>query len=208
MPEPNLIDIVIADDHAIFVDALCAVFAGEDRLRVVATTTNGDALLKLLRDHRPDVAIIDVSMPGPGAEAIASSAARDVPEIRLIALTMHNELGLAETLLASGIAGYVVKDSAFDELRGAIDTVLSGQRFMSAALSDIRNPSAGPLADLTPREAECLRATAQGLSNKNIAAHLQITERTVKFHLQNIFQKIGASNRAEAIAVARRYGFI
>lgn len=98
--QPDTIDIVIADDHAIFVDALHAIFSREDRIRVVGSADNGDDLLALVRRHGPDVAIVDISAPGPGPRDIAATLAREAAPTKVIVLTMHLELGLAEALLS------------------------------------------------------------------------------------------------------------
>ena len=206
MPNPsaNPIRVILADDHQMFIEALRQILDRDPSIEVVDVVGNGEALLQGIESLAPDVALVDVTMPGPGAHAIAGHAKQGNSSTRLVALTMHLDHGLAETLLSAGYAGFVVKDSAVAELLDAIHTVVAGEPFLSSSVRQTgaaRSQSPNPL---TSRETDCLVLAAEGLSNKHIASKLGITERTAKFHFENILRKLQVSSRGEAVAFARR----
>lgn len=203
-PAPTPICVILADDHQMFIEALRQILDRDPSIEVVDVVGDGETLLEGIEIHAPDVALVDVTMPGPGARAIAGHAKQGDSSTRLIALTMHLDHGLAETLLSAGFAGFVVKDSAVAELLEAIHTVVAGGTYLSNAVRELgadRGQSPNPL---TSREIDCLVLAAEGLSNKHIASELGITERTAKFHFENILRKLQASSRGEAVAFARR----
>ncbi len=202
------IKIIIADDHTMFVEALRHLLGRADDMAVVATTNNGDDLLHLIDIHAPDVALVDVSMPGPGIRAIAESIGDSTARTRLVALTMHLEPAMADTLMEQGFSGYVIKDAAFNELLVAIHQVVEGGTFVSAAIQEMHKVGSGNPAGLTPRELECLKSAADGMSNRLIAKRLHISVRTVKYHFENILRKLDASRRGEAVAIGRRRNII
>lgn len=202
------IRLIIADDHIMFVEALRHLLGRSGDMTVVATTNTGDDLFHLIDVHVPDVALVDVSMPGPGIRAIAQSIGDGAVATKLIALTMHLEPAMAEALIDQGFSGYVIKDAAFDELLIAIHQVVEGRTFISAAIREMDRVGSGNAAGLTPRELECLRQAADGLSNRLIAKRLDISVRTVKYHFENILRKLEASRRGEAVAIGRRRNII
>lgn len=198
------VSLIIADDHKMVLEAMRHVLENEPHLRVVATANTGDEALEFIKLHQPDVALIDVDMPGPGAAAIAQQVIDAGMSARLIAVTMHVETQLAARLLGSGYCGYVIKDEAVSDLTAAIETVLQGDIFVSKTIAALQDAHHKPAASLTPREVECLKAAEEGLPNQAIADRHNITLRTVKYHFENIFRKLETSNRSEAVAVARR----
>lgn len=200
--------IVLADDHHMFVEAMRLILSQEPEIEVVAVLDNGADLLEAIRKFSPDIALVDVTMEGPGPQKIAKTVAASGNTTSLIALTMHLDHGFAELLLQSGFAGYVVKDDAVAELLNAIWTVTTGGTFMSEAIEKIANLRGPGARILTKREIASLRGAAEGLSNKQIASDLGISERTIKFHFGNILNKLNASSRGEAVAIARRYGLL
>lgn len=202
------IRLIIADDHTMFVEALRHLLGRSDDIAVVATTDNGDDLLHLIDEHAPDVALVDVSMPGPGIRAIAKSIGESTVPTKLIALTMHLEPAMAATLIDQGFSGYVIKDAAFDELLVAIRHAVEGRTFISAAMLEMEKAGSGNAAGLTPRELECLKSAAEGMSNRLIAKRLHVSVRTVKYHFENILRKLDASRRGEAVAIGRRRNII
>ena len=202
------IRLVIADDHRMFVEALRHLLGRSDDIAVVATTDNGDDLFHLIDVHVPDVALVDVSMPGPGIRAIAEGIGESAVPTKLIALTMHLEPAMAETLIDQGFSGYVIKDAAFNELLVAIRQVVEGRTFVSAAVRERDKAGSENAAGLTPRELECLKSAGEGLSNRLIAKRLHISVRTVKYHFENILRKLDASRRGEAVAIGRRRNII
>ncbi|WP_424965339.1 LuxR C-terminal-related transcriptional regulator [Dinoroseobacter sp. S375] len=202
------ISIVIADDHVMFVEAMRLLLAQTPEIRLVGVARDGDALLSLIAEQVPDVALVDLSMPGPGAAAIARQVADQQLECRLIALIMHEEPHLAGSLIHGGFSGYVVKGSDVGDLRRAIRQVVARQTFLSAAVAEQTTGGTDPQTVLTPRELECLRAASLGMPNKTIALHLGVSLRTVKFHFENAFRKLNARNRSGAIAIGRQDGLL
>lgn len=196
--------IVIADDHEMFVQAMRLLLIQSGRVEIVGCAATGEDLLTLIVAQTPDIALVDISMPGPPGEVLATQITKMTAPPKLIAVTMHKEVGLAQSLLSRGFSGFVIKDAAFEELLLAIDTVAYGESYISPALNRDGAETGSRPVELTRRESEVLRAAAQGLPNKGIALDLSISESTVKFHLENILRKLCARNRTEAIAIARR----
>lgn len=196
--------VVMADDHQIFLDGLSRLIQSDGRLEVVGTCNDGDALIELVAHTHPDVAIIDISMPGPGPARIVDAIDHLPGNTRKVALTMHLEPAFARELLAAGMDGYVVKEAAFEELIDALLAVHSGETFLCRALLD----TGGKETPLTDRERECLSGSARGLTAKMIARELNITERTVRFHSANACRKFGVQRVTEAVAAARKLQII
>lgn len=208
MIDTNPVRLIIADDHKMFIQALEHLLERSPEIEVAATTDNGTDLLDLIRRHLPDVVLVDVSMPGPDVQVMAGSVGDIDPRPKLIALTMHLERSFAENLIDRGFSGYVVKDAAFSELMMAIRCAMQGKIYISNAILELSAPKPDNDGGLTPRELECLRSAAEGMSNKSIANQLGISERTVKFHFENVLKKLHAGRRGEAVAIARRQKLI
>lgn len=203
-PEWQPVRVSIADNHKMFVEAIKLILDTNPAVNVVSLATNGDDLLRDIQTHTPDVSLVDISMPGPGFQAIASSSVLKDSPTRLVALKMHCDGDLAQRVIAAGFHGFVVKDSASSELVASIQNVALGHVFISNAV-----PQPGaigiPLEErLTARELECVRLAGQGQSNRQICQQLGVSERTIKFHFENIFRKLGVKSRGEAAAFARR----
>lgn len=202
------IRLVIADDQKMFAEGIAQLFSGDRDVTILARTDNGHDLLDLVKDHKPDMALVDVSMPGPGLPSILERVAAMDCDCRLIALTMHLDWSFAKNMMSNGLAGYVVKDAAFEELASAVRSVADGGQYLSRQVSEqLENQIAGQDL-LTPREMECLTGAAEGMTNKVIAQHLGISDRTVKFHFENICKKLNAYRRSEAVAQAGKLGLI
>lgn len=197
--------VVLADDHQMFVEAIRLILTQEPKVEVLAVADNGDDLLATIEEFAPDVALVDVTMKGPGAQKIAEAVKGSETATRLIALTMHLDHGFAELLLQSGFSGYVLKEDAVADLLSAILAVRAGGTFLSETLQEVGGEHVAHGRILTKRETTCLNAAADGLSNKLIAANLGVSERTIKFHFENILRKLSAVSRGEAVAKARRY---
>jgi len=189
-----------------FVEAIRLILNQDPQIDVSAIVHDGAALVESIQRLEPDVALVDVTLPGPGAHKIAAEIAESGGRTRLIALTMHLDFGLAELLMAEGFAGYVVKDSAVGELVDAIRLVHAGDTFLSDAIQEIGRKRRSQTRLLTKRETACLQRAAEGFSNRSIADDLGLSERTVKFHFGNLLRKLEASSRGEAVAKARRAG--
>ena len=205
----------IADDHAVVRDGLRALVEAQPGLEVVGEAADSQEAWQRARELKPDVLLLDLSMPGlPGADA-AERIAKDCPTVKVVALTMHEERGYVTRLLRAGAAAYVAKRSATEELVRAIRAVASGGTYidpsLAAALLADRPPRAdGPrqAADLTAREGEVLRLVARGYSNKEIAAALEVSVKTVETHKANGMTKLGLTNRAALVRFAVDEGWL
>ncbi len=193
MPE---ITIVAADDHEIFLQGLKSLFADDQLVSLLDTCTNRDDLITKIESLSPDIILLDVSMPGASIEEVLKITNPSHTEV--IILTMNLDINLANDLVTQGVAGYVLKESAFEELELAITQVVSGAIYLSPLLTECMNNSSK--TKLTNREKEIVQLAAEGISNKEIASQLSITERTIRFHFSNICLKLGANGRSNAIA--------
>ncbi|MEM7300663.1 MAG: response regulator transcription factor [Pseudomonadota bacterium] len=196
--------IVIADDHRLFREGIRNLFSTVEGMEIVADIDNGNDLLSTIATHSADVALVDVSMPGPGIVVLCDQVEQSELQCALVALTMHYEPSFALSLIETGLNGYVVKDDAFEELLSAVDAVRRGDTYVSKALLE----AGGSQSELTAREFACLSAAAAGDTNKMIARALSISGRTVQFHIINACRKLGAQRRSQAIAIARERGLI
>ena len=209
MIEP--IRILVADDHPLFLEGLVATLSGDDEMEVVATAVNASAAVRAAREHRPDLALLDVAMPGGGLEAAREIGAA-CPATRVIMLTSsENEDNLVAAMNA-GAKGYVLKGIAGRELRAILTAVHGGQVYVAPSLAfgmikGMTKPRAqDPLKDLTRREREVLELVGAGLSNAEIGGRLGLAEKTVKHHMTAILGKLEVGSRVEAALIAYKAG--
>ena len=134
MPHDTSISIVVGDDHTMFREGLHKMVELLDDIDIVAEASNGDELIEMIAEHNPDVGVVDISMPGPGAANIVKAVEECCPDCRLMALTMHLEPQYASDLLKLGMYGYVVKESTFEELADAVRSVAAGDQYLSARI--------------------------------------------------------------------------
>lgn len=205
-----MIRIVIADDHPIVREGLAAILGTQPDFVVVGEAGDGAELLALAAAHSPDIALVDLAMPGlDGAAAIARLA--DVaPATRALVLTAFDSDERIIGAIAAGARGYLLKGAPRAEIFVAVRVVAAGGSLLhppvaARLVAQVARPA--PPA-LTPRELEVLRLVARGLPNKAIAAALGIAERTVKFHLSGAMASLGATNRTEAVARAAQHGLV
>ncbi|MFD6420622.1 response regulator [Streptomyces sp. NPDC060198] len=196
------IRVLAVDDHRLLREALCELLEMYEGLTVVAQADDGPSGVRMAGLHRPDLVLLDVEMPGPGPLANLRGIRQAAPEARIIMLTMHDNRQLIDSLLSAGAVGYLHKEADRDVLVAAIRSAMAGGRTMYLP----RTPSgSGPEREptsadtLTLRERELMELVAQGLSNRQIGTRLGITEGTVKRHLRNIFDKLGATSRLDAV---------
>jgi two-component system NarL family response regulator len=199
--------VLLVDDHALFRTGVANIINHEPDLRVVAEAGNGVEALAAYERVRPDVMLLDLRMPiMEGVEVVRRVRDSD-PSARVIVLTTYDTDDEISQALKAGAKAYVLKDIAATELVSCIRDVLAGKTYIAPA-------AAAKLAEtvtrvqLTPRELAALRLLADGKANKEIAAELNISERTVKTHLEHLFEKLGVTSRTEAVKVATRRGLV
>jgi two-component system, NarL family, response regulator DesR len=201
-----VIRVLLAEDQAMIREALAALLSFEDDMEVVAQVGRGDEVAEAARQARPDVALLDIEMPGADGLTAAAALRRQDPGIKIVILTTFGRPGYLRRAMESGVSGFVVKDSPADKLAATIRKVLDGQRVIdpdlaAAALAEGSSP-------LTPREADVLAHSADGATIAEIARTLYLSEGTVRNYLSSCIQKTGARNRAEALRVAQERGWL
>jgi DNA-binding NarL/FixJ family response regulator len=200
------ISVVLVDDHALFREGVAELLASEEAFRVVAQGANSAEALALVAQHRPDVVLVDVEMPGPGAPATVRRLRQEHPDTRVIVLTMHDKPELVRELLDQGASAFLVKEITRLELIAAVRSVATSRgnvvllSVSRRTVNQLDNPP--PTAVLSARELEVLQLAALAMSNAQIGKRLLITEGTVKRHLTNIYAKLGANSRVDAIRKA------
>ena len=208
MTSAPAIRVILADDHLMFVESLAEMLTERPEIDFCGCASDGVELLTLMAGARADVALMDVSMPGPGWAAILSKADAHHPDLRVVALTVHSEPYVARQLLDAGAAGYVLKNNALRDLLTAINLASRGERYVSPSVAADLKGLTTTDARLSMRECECLAAAARGAMSQEIAHRLGIAERTVEFHMTNAMRKLGARHRTEAVAKATKFGLI
>jgi DNA-binding NarL/FixJ family response regulator len=198
------ITVVAADDHKVFMAGIDSLFQPLASINLIGVGYTGDDLLMLIQKYEPDIAFIDLSMKGATTQEIISTVTKNHSATKLIALSMYHDPHEVSLLMQAGLSGYVLKESAFDDVINAVETVLNGKPFISPALSKMIEslPFNDNQVFLTDREKLILTSAAQGHSNKKIGDLFDISERTVRFHLSNCCEKLNANGRSNAIAVA------
>lgn len=204
---PARANVLIVDDHALLRTGVANIINQEPDLHVIAEAANGVEGIVAFERHHPDVTLLDLRMPVmEGVEAVRQIRARD-PLAKVIILTTYDADEDIARALSAGAKAYVLKDISADALIACIHEVLNGKTYLAPA-------AAAKLAErvtqiqLTPRELATLRLMAEGKSNKEVANELGISERTVKTHLGHLFEKLGVTNRTEAVKVATRRGLV
>jgi NarL family two-component system response regulator YdfI len=207
------ITILICDDHAIVRDGLRLILETVADFDVVGEAQDGAEAVRLAEELQPKVILMDLRMPGMDGITALQTLQKEQPEISVIILTTYNEDDLMFKGLQAGARGYLLKDTGretlFNTIRAAArgETLLSPE-IMERVLNQAGEKSAEPEAEVTERELEVLREVAEGKTSKQIAFQLGITERTVKAHLTNIYNKLGVDSRAAAIAEAAKRGWL
>jgi len=199
--EAQPIRVLVADDHLILRLGLVTLINGETDMKVVAEASNGQHVVELFREHRPDVTLMDLRMPGlNGVEAISAICAEE-PDAKVIVLTIHKGDEAVYQALRAGARGYLLKDIATDEILAAVRSVHEGRRCIPPAIA-ARMAERIRHSDLTPREIDVLKLIAKGFSNKQIGDRLGIAEATVKNHVVSLLGKLGVQDRTHAVTLA------
>lgn len=205
------IRIVIADDHSVVRQGLRMFLGLDSELEVVGEAANGAEALRLARQLRPDVVLMDLLMPVMDGIAATAAIRRELPDIEVLALTSVLEDASVVGAVRAGAIGYLLKDTQADALCLAIKAAAAGQvQLTPRAAARLMQAVSAPESpeELTERETEVLRLLAQGQSNKQIARNLQIGEKTVKTHVSNILSKLGVQSRTQATLYAIRIGLV
>ena len=202
------IQIALVDDHRVVTRSLKAYLESFPDFEVVGIAAGGEELLKHLSEWRPQIVLLDLLMPGgwDGIETTRRILER-APEVRVIALTASLEEPRMMGVLRAGAAGYIRKDAEPETLLAAVRAVARGKTYIDPSVAR-QAMGAAPREELTARETEVLRRLAQGLSNKEIAEALSISEETVKTHVSNVLAKLEAENRAQAIVQGLKRGLL
>lgn len=201
------IRLLVVDDHFFVRMGLAGSLNAEPDLRVVAEADHGALALKLFREHRPDVVLMDGRLPGRSGVETLVALRREFPDARVLMLSIDEGEEDVYRALQAGAAGYLPKATQLQELLQAIRVIHAGQRYLPPALA-ARLAERGPGATLTARELEVLELVSKGLSNREIAAVLGCSETTAKWHLKNIMAKLDVTDRTEATRVAVERGIL
>jgi two-component system NarL family response regulator len=200
--------VVVVDDHPMVAEGIEAILEGYDDLTVVATLSDGQTMIDRLDALRPDVILMDLNMPGLGGLSATEMILEQAPETRILILSMHDTPEYVQTALSHGARGYVLKDVPTEEIKQAIDAVMSGARYLCTGAEGALAPAMQSREQLTNREQMVLLQLAQGHSNKAVALALDISVRTVETHRKNIKRKLGISSTAGLTRYALEHGVL
>jgi two-component system, NarL family, response regulator len=207
MTASKAIRIVTADDHPLIREGLSALISVHPDMSIVGEAADGATAIRLFNELQPDVLLLDLQMPnGSGLEVIDRLIAQD-PLARIIVLTTYDTEQLAAKAMSAGASAYILKSSVGRRLLDTIRAVMRGQRYIDPSVASAIQAHAHA-EELTSRETDVLQLISKGNSNKLIGEQLQISEQTVKGHVKNIFLKLGANDRAHAVALAVKRGII
>ena len=206
MREPKKIRVMLVDDHAVVRSGLGAFLLVNKDLDLVGEAESGEEAIRKVPQLNPDVVLMDLKMPGMGGVAAIRALHQDHPQLRIIALTSYVDEGLVQGALQAGANGYLMKNVSATELANAIRSADVGRMTLSpeateALISAATHPVI-PGEDLTERERDVLKLLIKGLSNAEIAEQLIISTSTVKYHIGNIYSKLGVDSRVAAVSLA------
>lgn len=196
------ITLLIADDHDMFRQGLLSLLSGNQNLDIIAQANNGTEALELIQQHKPDVAILDMTMPGLSGVELCRKVKQQDLSTRTIILTMHDDLLLAQEVMHSGACGFVLKDNTFDEVVTAIECANKNENYMSPSIQARMDQDEDKISPLSFREQEVLRMLAEGVTVKVIAAKLDVSTKSIDTYRQRLMRKLGAENSAQLIQYA------
>ena len=205
--------VLIADDHPIFREGVAALLSRDDRFIVCGQVENGEQAIAALAQNRPDIVLMDISMPGVGGLEAANKILARVPTTKVIILSASADKRDIDQAQAIGVSGYLLKRSAVVNLLPALTIVSEGRRYVDPALSaltsDKRTNEAPPHSEgLTPREAEVMRLFALGFTGKEVASSLGLSPKTIETFKMRACEKLGLKSRAEIVRYAARCGWL
>jgi DNA-binding NarL/FixJ family response regulator len=208
--------ILLVDDHPIVLAGLKALVQADPGMQVVGEARDGRTAQRLASSLRPDVVVLDISMPEMGGAEVARALLVEQPECRILVLTVNEDRATLRQLLDLGAAGYLVKRSAADELLRAINAVAAGGTYLDPSIAGkvigggqgSSRPSSGPTLELSERETDVLRLIANGHSNKEISARLAISVKTVETYKARAMEKLGFKTRVDVVRHAASKGWL
>lgn len=209
------INVMIVDDHSLIREGLKQLLEFDGTIKVVGEASNGIECLEKITICNPDVLLLDINMPEMNGIEVLKKMKADGTQIKVLILTVHNEMDYLMKAVDIGVDGYILKDSESSELKKAIRAVKDGENYIQPSLIPALNSQLvnrdfdkDLISSLTNRELEVLVQVANGMFNKEIATNLNISERTVKNHISNIFKKIDVSDRTQAAVFAIKNNII
>ena len=209
------IKIMIADDHSMIREGLKNLLELDGDIQVIAEAVDGEDCLDKLQVVKPDVLLLDINMPKKNGLEVLKSLKSKKSKLKVLVLTVHNEIEYLMKAVDIGVNGYVLKDSESAELKKAIFTVAEGETYIQPSLIPAlnakmieTNKDAEKIKSLTKRELDVLKLLAVGMYNKEVGKRLEISERTVKNHVSNIFKKLGVTDRTQAAVFAIRNNLV
>jgi len=212
-----MIRILVADDHAIVRGGLRALLKAEPDMELVGEATGGREAVELAARCRPDVLVLDISMPDLDGIRVTQALKPQIPDLRILILTVHDDEALLRAAMRAGASGYILKCAAEAELISAIRTVMGGGLYVDPPMLRVllgdhqarpKAPEPEAVEPLTNREKETLKLIAEGYTNRQIAELLNISVRTVEGHRANLSEKLGLHSRVELVRYAREHGLI
>ncbi|MCV7175035.1 response regulator [Mycolicibacterium sphagni] len=213
MPDNRKVRVVVGDDHPLFRDGLVRALSGSGEVDVVAEAEDGTSALALIKEHSPDVALLDYRMPGMNGGEVAAAVLRDELSTRVLLVSAHDDAEIVYHALQQGAAGYLPKDSTRSEIVNAVLDCAKGRDVLSPRLAsglavEIRRRAEPSGPSLSSREREVLNMIALGRTIPAIAEALFLAPSTVKTHVQRLYEKLGVGDRAAAVAEAMRRGLL
>ncbi|BCO45099.1 response regulator [Mycobacterium intracellulare] len=210
---PETVRVVVADDHPLFREGVVRALSSSGSVNVVAEAEYGSAALELIKVHEPDVALLDYRMPGMDGAQVAAAVRTQGLATRVLLISAHDESAIVYQALQQGAAGFVLKDSTRGEIVKAVLDCALGRDVVAPALvgglaAEIRQRAEPSAPVLSAREREVLNRIARGQSIPTIAGELYVAPSTVKTHVQRLYEKLGVSDRAAAVAEAMRQGLL
>ena len=194
--------ILLVDDHKMIRDGLRALLEKEHDLKVVGEASDGRSAVRLAQELKPDLVVMDITMPGLNGMTATSQLIAQHPGIKILILSMHADRRFVLETLRAGASGYLLKDSAFEELARAIREVIQGRAYLSPQIAEFvvgdvkRRSETNPHPLLSPREREVLQLVVEGLTTKEIAARLSVSGKTIETHRQQVISKLGVDSIA------------
>jgi two-component system, NarL family, nitrate/nitrite response regulator NarL len=205
--------VIVADDHPLYREGVVRALSGSGQVEIVAEAENGRAALAVIEEHQPDVALLDYKLPDLDGVAVTHAVVRDGLPTRVLLLSAFTESGVVYKALETGAAGFVPKEARREQIVDAVLACARGENVLpsdlaSGLVSEIRLRAVDDAPALTERESQILRLIASGKSLPDIAGELFLGVTTVKTHVQHLYEKLGVSDRAAAVAEAMRRGLI